>query len=609
MCGIAGVFGYPTLDTARRSGQTLQLLGALQHRGPDETRMRSMAEASIGACRLAIVDPETGSQPVTVTCRIRPHVVVLNGEIYNYAELRSSLATPHRFRGKSDTEVLAHLFEEHGINCLKMLNGMFSFCVSDGITSYLARDRLGVKPLYYRVQDGELLFSSEARSLAAKPADVVLEPTYPNFETTLGVQTPFKDVLELPPGHYLVFDSQTAKCRIHQYWNLDNQELEPTNEKAAIDMVRWLVEDAVRLRTSTILPYGCYVSGGLDSTIVAVLAEPQYLFSAVVTDRAYMNEERYVEVLRRSLPSTYREVRSDPGAFERYFVDMVRALDFPSTNLSAFTQYLLSREVGRSGLRIMLSGLGVDEYFGGYARHAAIIARSDPGVLATQFEHYRPLFAKMMGGSPDVSDACAYYRLINRAARTNLAGASIVEQLFASQRSTVNRLAATDMAITFPPLLRCDDRINMRFSIESRSPFLDYRLVEFAFGLDDALKIRRGLDGKISTKYLLRRAFNDIIPARIAERKDKIGFPSPVALWLRNHFNGMVHQAYTIIRETPPLGEIFLMDSRSDQSEFSRTAWQAVQWAAWCLLFVHGLNEEDATTELFAHSNATSVAV
>jgi asparagine synthase (glutamine-hydrolysing) len=573
------------------------MLVNLQHRGPDETRVRSVNEVSVGACRLSIVDPDFGSQPVVVGCQGTDYVVALNGEIYNFRELRTRLGSTHLLHGGSDTEVLAHLFEERGIECLRELNGMFGMCLSDGTTTYLVRDRFGVKPLYYRFEGDTLLFASEARTLVSHPIDLALETTYPDFETTLGYQTPFRGVLELPPGHYLKFDGRTGQAMLHRYYTLDDWPIEPmTDDKAALAF-RELVEDVVRLRTTTNLEYGCYVSGGLDSSIIACMAKANVLLSAVVTDRGYMNERLYLDILCRHLGSDCRIVRPAPETFAEILMDLVHALDFPVTSLAAFTQYLLSREAARSGLRIVLGGLGVDEYLGGYTRHAALVARHERQTLTAQFPEYAPLFAKL--GPGNKSEWSAYYALINRAGRPSVGGMAAIEHLFRSQRSTLNRLAATDMAISLPPLLRIDDRINMRFSIESRSPFLDYRVVEFAHRLPDTLKIRRSADGYLSTKYVLRRAFADLLPAQITGRRDKVGFPSPVGVWLDDPLKPLVERARHVVDEVPQLAEYFATEGVHAGNEFSRTSWQLVQWAAWCLLFMHGLKPEDATAELF----------
>ncbi|MDP9314409.1 MAG: asparagine synthase (glutamine-hydrolyzing) [Chloroflexota bacterium] len=608
MCGIVGALD--TRDTKRRSQNacTLDMLGKIQHRGPDESCVTSVGSVSLGACRLSIVDPELGSQPIRSMCSQLQLVIAFNGEIYNFRTLRAALQEDHDFRSASDTEVILHAFEEFGVEAFSRLNGMFAFCITDGETSYLVRDRFGVKPLYYRCEGTRLLFASEARALLGHRAELHLEPTCTDFETIVGYETPFRGIFEVPPGTYLRYDAACGQHTLHSYYSLDQRQVEEISEQQAIEKMRWLITDAVRIRTDTELPFGCFVSGGIDSSIVAYLAQPDYLFSSIVTDRAYLNEEHYVNILRRNLGGWFVDVRLDPSQFGQYFIEMVQALDFPTTNLSAFTQFLLSKAVHEHELRIVLGGIGVDEYLGGYARHVAIVAPNREQLLQGGFKHYAPLFSKLapLGESADLPDM--YYALINRAGQPSEAGRSVVRDTFATQQSALNGLAATDLLISFPPLLRCDDRLNMHFSIESRSPFLDYRVVDFAFSLPDSFKIRQMDDSRVLTKYILRKAFEDIVPKTIVYREDKVGFPSPVALWLQTYFQEAVQHAYNVVSKVPGLAPLFPRQVLSDKSEFGRARWQMMQWAAWHLLFVEQLTVAQTTKALFGPAHAQQYA-
>lgn len=612
MCGIAGIVTPSHRESALRNRVVLRILSKIQDRGPEETRLRAVPGASIGVCRCNIGDAEPSSQPVSVSCRGAKYTVALNGEIYNSLELRPLLRRPHRFHSRSGIEVLAHLFEEEGVACLQRLNGMFALCISDGSVTYLIRDRFGEKPLYYRRDGHSLVFSSTASTLvspselAAWPNVPALEDSYADFETTLGPRTPFPNVFEVPPGHYLAVDWRTGQAALHRYYSLGDWPVEPLDAKAehsAVREFRDLVEDAIRLRTGAGGDYGCYVSGGLDSSIIASLTTPTALFSAVVTDRPYMDERHYLNMLYDRLDTPCFTVSPDYEEFAEHLVDLVATLDFPVTSLAAFTQYLLSREAAAKGLRIMLSGLGADEYLGGYARHAAMAARDEPALLRAQFPEYKRLFSKL--GDQACPPHLAYYGLISRRPGTvpdaHQAGADVVRRQFSRQRTLVNRLASVDMAISFPPLLRLDDRINMRFGIESRSPFLDHRVVEYAHRLPDQMKIRRMRDGTLLTKYILRRAFQELLPEQIVARRDKIGFPSPVTLWLNGPLRPLVQRARTIVSENDVLRP-WLDTHPEHDNEFSRAPWQLVQWAVWHLLFVRGLSREAAHAELVPSS-------
>lgn len=597
MCGIAGIIVRHNESPGNREGQhVLDMLKEISHRGPDQMGLLIKGDALIGANRLSITDRHGGDQPICSCCS--DWSIAFNGEIYNFQQLRKELNQGHSLRSDSDTEVLLHLFEDQGEDCFRLLNGMFAFCITDGATTYLVRDRFGIKPLYYRIERGQLRFASEAKSLVLDERPRLnLESTYLNFETNVGNETLFKGIFEVPRGSYLCFNSLSGELSMKRYYSMRKLEPKSVGTQEAIERTRWLVKDAVRVRTNTDLCYGCSVSGGLDSAIVASLSRPKCLFSAVVRGRKYLEEESYLKYVESASSSETLRVTPSITQLESHLVEMVYALDFPVTTLAGFTQFVVCEQVNKHQVRILLSGLGADEFFGGYVRYAALMLRDRLDLVAARFPDYKPLLSKTTEADRSRLPHRTYFHLINRGEFSE-EGANVVKEIFSRGSSILNSAALVDMSISFPPLLRADDRLNMYFGIEGRSPFLDHRIVEFALSLEDSLKIRNQAN-RIDTKFVLREAFKDVISPEILERRDKVGFPSPVTLWLNDRYNYVVNNANRVLQTSNALKGIFDNSILSDTSEFSRTKWHMVQFAAWYLIFFEKCSLEEARRILF----------
>lgn len=590
MCGIAGVLSTINLST-RSKKEVESLLHKISHRGPDDSGTELLSNACIGANRLAIVDKKNGHQPITSKCTNT--AIAFNGEIYNYHLLKSKLKNKHYLQTNTDTEILLHLFEENKIKALNMLNGMFAFCITDNTYSYLVRDRLGIKPLYYKFKNNNLYFASEAKCLIDNNPKMNIESTYQEFETNINNETLFKGIFELPPGSYLIFNSKTGKYKIKSYYRLPTNALSKISEKEAIKKFKLLLENAVKIRTSTDLSYGIYVSGGIDSTIISILSKPRLLFTSIVKEKRYLNESKYIKIVEKLFGKKLIKLEFNIENFKDYFVEMVHSLDFPTTSLAAFTEFALAKEVSKYKFRIMLNGIGADEYLGGYVRHVALVNKNKK-ILNKSYPSYKELFLK---NSSSTNLSTTYYNLINRSKKRSELGSFEIKKIFQKQKTILNSAASTDFKISLPSLLRIEDRINMHFGIESRSPFLDYRLIEFAYKLPDDLKIKIFQD-KIVTKYILREAFQKQLPKEIYLRKDKIGFPSPVSLWLAKELNYAVHNSYNILKNTP-LKNSFKIEKSN--KKFSRKNWHLVQFAAWYLLFFKNMSVSNTSKVLFSN--------
>lgn len=389
MCGICGVIGIQRSELAEEI--TRRMMGALQHRGPDEDGILVAPSAALGMRRLSIIDLPGGHQPVfNETGNV---AVIFNGEIYNFRQLRKTLeGRGHAFRTHSDTEVIVHAYEEWGEQCLRELRGMFAIAIWDARSSgtsgeavrraqiLLARDRLGIKPLYYTAEGGALLFSSEVRSLLAsgriRPR---LSPDslegYLTFGSVAEPSTLVKDVFSVPPGHFLAFsaDATPANPSPKPYWIFSDAVLQqdgprPKSLKEAAKLLRPLLEETVRDHLISDVPLGVFLSSGLDSTTLVALASrvqsDLHTFTVVFPEQMY-SEAKISRETAKLFKTRHQEVLLSPDILVAQLEDAVKSLDQPT--MDGLNTYFVSRAAHQAGLKVALSGLGSDEIFGGYS--------------------------------------------------------------------------------------------------------------------------------------------------------------------------------------------------------------------------------------------------
>jgi asparagine synthase (glutamine-hydrolysing) len=563
---------------------------------------RSIDGVTLGATRLAIVDPEGGHQPIGGKCT--DFTIVFNGEIYNHRDLRHDLSETHQWRGESDTETLLHLFEEEGPRCLGRLNGMFACAITNGSSTHLVRDRLGIKPLYYTVVDETLIFASELKALlsATGRRPVRLDPDYGVLEWTTSWETPFQGILQVPAGEYVRIDSGTGHIIRHRWFDPLGSSVKdtPTEEVASSD-VRRLVEDAISLRTQSAPPFAAYVSGGIDSAIIALTSRPSLLLSCLTPDVPWADEASYLAVLENVTSAELVRLTPEPADFVRGFTEMMWALEIPANTLAAFPQFLLAQELNRRGIRIALSGLGADEYFCGYVRQAFCLCHASAHI-GRQYTDYATLLSQV---PREAQPHEKYFSLINRGSGLHATAArDLVKDVFASASSLGAATSLVEQRVSLPGLLHVEDRLNMWFGVESRAPFLDYRLVDKAMRLPDDHKVR--CEGRqVITKRALRRAFQDVVPFPILSRTDKVGFPSAVGIWLAQAFPHAVASARQVVRDVNALRPIDV-GAELSTGVFSRKNWQIVQWAAWYLLFYEEMERETVEMTLFGGPDGQS---
>jgi asparagine synthase (glutamine-hydrolysing) len=569
VCGICGVFH---IDPQRRVERAaLEAMNQrIVHRGPDDAGFYVCENVGLAMRRLSIIDLRTGHQPVSN--EDGTIWLVYNGEIYNHAELRARLeASGHRYRSRSDTETIVHLYEEYGRECVRYLRGMFAFALWDGRRRRLfaARDRIGIKPFYYRYTGETFLFGSEMKALLGYPGlqaelNQAALPEYLAFGYLTGEETLFRGIRKLLPGHTLELD-ESGQITIEPYWDLPpSAHVESEPESYYIEAYREMLEDAVADHLMSDVPVGVFLSGGVDSSAVAALmtrirGTPIETFSVGYEEAAY-SELPYARTVAEHLGSVHHEVQVSQKQFFDALPKLIWHEDEPLAWPSSVALYFVAR-LARERVTVVLTGEGSDETLAGYTRYAWTLwnARLDriyrhiaPGWLRRVVRETlaesswlgadlrRKLQHTCLGRDGDSWISLYFdnfYSAFSEAEQASLLadkirgtpGAPYRGSLAWWERSSgdfLARLLYTDIKTYLVELCMKQDNMSMAASIESRVPFLDHVLVEFAASIPAKYKIR-GLAGK----SILKSAVQDLLPASIIHRR-KMGFPTPLRGWL-----------------------------------------------------------------------------
>jgi len=629
MCAIAGIIERER--DARVDQRTLTtMLAAMAHRGPDDEGIHLDGAVGLAHKRLAVIDLQTGHQPMAN--EDGSLWIVLNGEIYNYVELRQHLEDRHSFRTRSDTEVLLHLYEERGEGCLQALNGMFSFAIWDRRRQHLfaARDRFGIKPFYWHLDQRRLCFASEPKALIAgglvdpRPDPQGLEE-YLTFQFCLGARTLFKDVWRLEPGHYLTFaPGRDAAPRVAPYWDF-SYDIEPQlGGGRGVAELRALLEDAVRLQLRSDVPVGAHLSGGIDSSTVVCLAAPRsrtplHTFTGGFREGPAYDETRYARIVAEGVGAIHHEVWPTPGEFAARMPWLIYMMDEPAAGPGLFPQYLVS-QAARDQVTVVLGGQGGDEIFGGYARYliayleqclkGAIFGTQDEGKYVVTWEsvlpnlgllqQYQPLLQRFWrDGLFDEMDR-RYFRLVSRNEDTAALIAADVwntestARTFAGFQAVFNnpatksyftRMTNFDLKTLLPALLHVEDRTSMSVSLESRVPLLDHRIAELVTRLPPAVRFQGG-----DSKRVFREAVRDLLPPAIWSRRDKMGFPVPLTEWLRGPLRDFVGD--TLLGSRARQRGLYRMDGVErlilQEQSFGRSLWGLLCLELWYRAFIDG---------------------
>jgi asparagine synthase (glutamine-hydrolysing) len=598
MCGICGVIGMERTEQAEAI--TRRMMAALRHRGPDEDGLLVAPSVAIGMRRLSIIDLPGGHQPVFNEAN--NVAVVFNGEIYNYKQLRLTLeGRGHAFRTQSDTEVIVHAYEEWGDECLRELRGMFAFAMWDAracgttgdaarhVRVFLARDRLGIKPLYYSHANGAFLFASEVRALMAsgriapRLAADSLEG-YLLFGSVAEPSTLVEGVLSLPPGHSITLQANapSADRGPKRYWDFSAAALQtdsprPKNFKEAAKQLRSLLEETVRDHLIADVPLGVFLSSGLDSSALVALASrcrsDLRTFTVVFPEQNF-SESKISRETAKHFKTNHQEVLLDPGQVLAQLDDAVNALDQPT--MDGLNTYFVSRAAHLAGLKVALSGLGGDEIFGGYstfttvprAAFAAGLGRWVPGPL----RRLTAAAAVKVAAGDAVRKAAAVWRApedfphayyFTRLLFTPLRVHRLLAPHFESMkergignepapawrqrmRETTRQAGRLDsfnsvscfelQSYMVNTLLRDTDAVSMANSLEVRVPLLDHRLVEFVARLPKRVKYMDGVP-----KALFVEALSDVLPDEVVGQAKRT-FTLPWDLWLRGPLGVRISQ-------------------------------------------------------------------
>lgn len=552
MCGIFGYAGSRVECSPRDMEKALSLL---RHRGPDATGFVLGPGWGMGACRLAIVDLVAGDQPVKNESGAIH--AVLNGEIYNYLELQRVLREHgHRIRSSGDTELLVHLWEEHGKALLSHLRGMFALAIVDDRTQklFLARDRLGKKPLYWMRSHGGLFFASELKALRPVASSWVVDPKALEEFLTFGFVPEgscfVRGVEKLPPGHWLELDIPTGEVRIAKYSKLEFAPDPTMGEVEATQRLGELLAEATALRLRADVPVAVFLSGGLDSATVAALAkrlgeEPKLLF----VDLGDGGEKQRAIATAASLGLSLDVLAGAQAPSSELLPKLAEVFDEPLADPSVVPTYFVAQAASRA-VKVVLNGDGGDELLGGYRRFllaaASVAGQWVLGVgLATYGVVFRKLwmYRRFRDGLRDVSGGYLAWgpvkftpgevaSILGRDVRLT-SFYRILEQL--PEESAINRLRALELFFFLPgDLLVKMDRATMACSLEARSPFLDQEVVRFLLTVPPTLLL-----SKFRTKVLLRKATRGLLPDEV-RRGPKRGFEPPLARWLAGPWAGEV---------------------------------------------------------------------
>lgn len=562
MCGIAGAYGPADIR---------RMTAMLTHRGPDDEGFFADGPVQFGARRLSIIDLTTGHQPLSTADG--SHWITYNGELFNYLELRTELESlGFRFKTSSDTEVALTAYKAWGAKCLDRFIGMFAFAIWDGREIFLARDRLGEKPLYYWTQGGRFLFASEIKALLVEVApEPVIDDRFPVLETVLEPDTLFRGIKSLEPGCHLVFDGHTTK--VQRYWSIPEGPIDGRNANDLVEELRSLLLDAVRLRLRSDVPIGLFLSGGLDSSLLAAMARPAKTFTCHLPYGPAYDELNYARLMAEAIGSEMHTVTIGPDDFRRDFPKVIWHLEQPVATTSSIAEFALAR-LARQHVKVAIGGQGADEAFGGYVRYA-LLAEEERMGASPLFREYHPLARLLWGPQVFGPPADRYFRLLQRGVGS---GAPLEEarRIFSRPGSLVDRMGVVDFKMTFPSLITMNDRAAAAFGVENRTPLLDHRLIEFAFRLPPELKISAG-----QTKVILRQASRGLVPDQIIDRPEKKGLGVPVGRWLQNELKDW---AAELTQSLERRGVV--LNAAQDRGEFDRTLFTRVSLELWFRTFI-----------------------
>lgn len=627
MCGITGfVTDRTRVENQLERAEVLErMCSVMSHRGPDDQGTMIDDVVALGMRRLSIIDISGGHQPMS--SHGGEFTVVFNGEIYNYLELRQQLQnTGYQFHTNSDTESILHSYEEFGENCLDHLRGMFAFAIWDARKRklFVARDRVGEKPLYYSVtKNGTFVFGSELKCVLEHPAvEREIDPEAVDAYLTFGYVTDplsiFKDIKKLPPGHSLTLID--GKLEIKQYWDFPREQGKERSEDDYLAELRERLQESVRMRLVSDVPLGAFLSGGVDSsTIVGLMAremsEPVKTFSIGFVEDSY-DELKYARLVAKHFGTDHHELIVTPDVC-KVIDELIWHLDEPFADQSIVPTYYVSK-LAREHVTVVLSGDGGDELFAGYTRYAIDQKRQGfervprflrQNLFKSLSEHLphgargrNYLYNVALDPIERYIDSISVFTKLNRRSLysedflASLSGRQSAVAMYREFAGQVNRGDALERLLyldskTYLPgdILTKVDRMSMAVSLEARVPLLDHKLIEFVAGMPASMKMRGD-----KSKYIFKRAVADLVPKEILTRS-KQGFGVPIGEWINDQLRERTHDTLRdrVTRERgyfqPEYIDVLLAEHERGRRDHSAALWTLLMFELWCREFIDNL--------------------
>jgi len=623
MCGIAGIYQKQLIrDQSRMELEVGHMNQLIQHRGPDGFGHHFAKNLRTGLThrRLSIIDTsDTGRQPMVF--ENGKYVISYNGELYNYIELREELRPHFPFRTQSDTEVILAAYLHWGDQCLERFRGMFAFAIwrDDLQELFIARDRFGIKPLYFLEKNDAVYFASECKALLPFLEEKTIDreglKDYLAFQFCLNGKTLFQNIKELLPAHHMKINPNGVS--IQRYWEVSYK---PDFEKTADyfeNELSELLHESVKFHLRSDVPVGAYVSGGIDSSAIASIAsemsgDPFLGFTGKFSFSADYDESKYAEDLANSKSFSLHQI----DIVENDFVDHIRKviyhLDFPVAGPGSFPQYMVS-SLASKYRKVVLGGQGGDEIFGGYTRYliayfeqcikAAINGTQSNGNFIVTYESIIPNLVSLRNYKPMLQEFWRdglfeemdkrYFRLINRAPHL---GDAIRWELLedynpffsfkkifngenVGKQSYFDQMTHFDFKTLLPALLQVEDRMSMAHGLESRVPLLDHKIVELAATIPSNIKFENG-----DMKHIFKKVVRPLLPDSILQRKDKMGFPTPLVEWSKKGpVKEFIHDVFqsSKAKHREYIDNSKVIDKISNESKFGRNLWAFLCLELW----------------------------
>jgi len=552
MCGFCGIINFNNSKVSRKSLRVMT--NKMLVRGPDSEGFYSDHNIGLGFRRLAIIDLTSGDQPLSN--EDDSIWLVMNGEVYNFIELRNKLKLKgHIFKTGSDAEVILHLYEEFGADLVHHLNGMFAFALYDKVRKkmILGRDRLGIKPLFYKINKNHVLFGSDARTLTDASAPDISELGFLSFMSFgyTGQDSIFSDVHKLDPGSILEINGTSIKFK--SYWSINEFGISDVSDKDAEEELSFLLKDSVRLQLRSDVPLGIFLSGGVDSSAIVALADEVLRVPVNTYSIEYRNKNGRDSIFAAQVSQQYKTNHTKlvigPDEAELYLNDLLYLLDEPIADSAILATYALSYRAKQDGVKVLLSGAGGDEIFGGYSRYQRPKILSKYWlrnfILSNNSKYYSSLVKKI---HPSMASRISNQSL-NYAAQISGVDYSLIRELLGADRyeslikvvmSEYELIQNNEQKIGYEyarmnqdlngylvnNILALTDKASMAASIEARVPLLDHRLVEYAYRLQSKVNMFGGQPKGLFKKTLEKRLSSDVL------YRKKEGFNAPMKQWV-----------------------------------------------------------------------------